>query len=103
MDRGAWQATIYGVAKSLTQLGELTLSHDKEHLWENLQLILHLMVRRYFGFKIRNKVRTPSPTTSTLYCTGGGRRYKKTDNNFRGTKRQIITLSLDDMILCRKS
>ena len=36
MDRGAWRATVFGVAKSLTQLGDLTLSHNKEHLWENL-------------------------------------------------------------------
>ena len=25
MDRGAWRATVFGVAKSLTQLGDLTL------------------------------------------------------------------------------
>ena len=30
MDRGAWQATVHGVAKSQTQLKRLTPSHYKE-------------------------------------------------------------------------
>ena len=27
MDRGAWRATVYGVAKSRTRLGDFTLLH----------------------------------------------------------------------------
>ena len=33
MDRGAWQATVYGVPKSQTMTKQLTLSHF-EHLMD---------------------------------------------------------------------
>ena len=33
MDRGAWQATVHGVAKSWTQLKQLSMHHSvREHL-----------------------------------------------------------------------
>ena len=31
MDRGAWQATVHGVAKSRTQLSDFTLSLQRGH------------------------------------------------------------------------
>ena len=32
MDRGAWQATVHGVAKSWTQLKRLSMHAQKEHI-----------------------------------------------------------------------
>ena len=33
MDRGAWQAAVYGVAKSRTRLSDFTSLHKKECIW----------------------------------------------------------------------
>lgn len=62
------------------------------------------MVRQYFAFKIRNKVRTQSPTTSTLHGTGGCSQCEKANKQKASRLEEIKLLSLaDDMILCRKS
>ena len=37
MERGAWQATVHGVAKSQTQLGVRTHTHTHTHMQSTLQ------------------------------------------------------------------
>ena len=65
MDRGTWQATVHGVAKSWTQLSDFTLS--KQDFWIEMVrvdiLTLFLMLWKHFQFfNIKNDV-------SCRFCT----------------------------------
>ena len=46
MDRGAWQAVVYGVAKSWTRLSNFTSSHVSKVMLKILQARLQQYVNR---------------------------------------------------------
>ena len=39
MDKGAWQATVHGVAKSRTRLGDFTSLHTTVSIYQSLHIV----------------------------------------------------------------
>ena len=49
-DRGAWRATVHGVAKSQTQMSMHTQKEDKEERKEDLSLFNYIVMDKIYSF-----------------------------------------------------
>ena len=90
MDRGAWQATVHGVAKSQTWLSDLTflffhqkykrlvmiILHEKLFFWKKYFLKKYHMMKNEIFSKIRKKIRMPSLATFIHHSIGSPRQSK---------------------------
>ena len=56
MDKGAWQATIHGVAKSQTRLNDFHFSWKNKNIVKNISIINMTVLEEYKVLKVINTV-----------------------------------------------